>query len=102
MYDKIVTLCWSIKEVNRNLRDRDSLADYSIEYLKKACSDLSQVLTSDGADPSENIEVVDQTGQTKDFSINEVAEMLNDAKKIIEFNLIDNIDRWARLKAENA
>jgi len=50
----------------------------------------------------ENIEVVDKSGNTKNFTIGEVAEMLSDAKKIIEYNLIDNINKWAQLKAKNA
>ena len=102
MYDKINTACWSIREVNRNLKDRDPMVDYSIEYLKKACSDLSTILTSGGVNLEEEIDVVDRAGQINKFSVREVAEMLTDAKKVIEFNLIDHIDRWARSKSESA
>ncbi|MHC1631671.1 MAG: hypothetical protein ACXQT4_05225 [Methanotrichaceae archaeon] len=99
MYRNIITLCWSIKEVNKNLRDRESMTDYSINYLNKACSDLSAMLTSDeNIDPNEKIEVLNRIGQTKKFTISDVAEMLNDAKKIIEFSLIDRIDQWAKSK----
>jgi hypothetical protein len=100
MYRDIVTICWSIREVNRNLRDRESMANYSINYLNKACSDLSSMLTShQEIDQEEVIDVVDRSGQTKKFTVREIAEMLNDAKKIIELNLIDNIDLWARTKS---
>ena len=102
MYDKIITMCWSIKEVNRNLKDRESMAGYSIDYLNKACSKLSDMLTSGGLDLEEKIDVVDRAGASKSMTLSEVADMLNDAKKIIEFNLIDNVDRWARSKSENA
>jgi hypothetical protein len=103
MYDKVITICWSIKEVNRNLQDRESMTDYSIEYLKKACRDLSEILaTGKAADLKEEIEVVNRSGKAAKFKMAEVAEMLNDTKKILEFNLIDNVDRWARSKLEGA
>jgi len=103
MYEKVITMCWSIKEVIRNLQDRESMADYSIEYLKKACQDLSAILASGKAiDLKEEIEVVNRAGNTAKFTIGEVAEMLSDAKKIIEFNLIDHVDRWAQSKAKKA
>jgi len=100
MYENVITMCWSIKEVNKNLQDRESMADYSIEYLKKACRDLSEMLTS-GKDVSldEEVEVVNRSGSSTKFTIGEVAEMLKDTKKIIEFNLIDHVDQWARSKA---
>ncbi len=100
MYDKVITICWSIREVNKNLQDRESMADYSIEYLKKACRELSEMLTSgEGISLDEEIEVANRAGNATKFTLGEVAEMLNDAKKIIEFNLIDHVDRWARSKA---
>jgi hypothetical protein len=100
MYENVITMCWSIKEVNKNLQDRESMADYSIEYLKRACRDLSEMLTS-GKDVSldEEVEVVNRSGNSTKFTIGEVAEMLKDTKKIIEFNLIDHVDQWARSKA---
>ncbi|HPJ30554.1 MAG TPA: hypothetical protein PLZ42_04110 [Methanothrix sp.] len=100
MYENVITMCWSIREVNKNLQDREAMTDYSIEYLKKACMDLSGILASGKAsDLNEEIEVVNRSGNTARFTIGEVAEMLNDAKKIIEFNLIDHVDQWARSKA---
>lgn len=103
MYENVVTMCWSIKEVNKNLQDRESMTDYSVEYLKKACSDLSKMLASEkGEKLNEEIVVVNRAGDATKFTIGEVAEMLNDAKKIIEFNLIDNVDRWAKSKSQKA
>jgi len=102
MYNNILTMCWSIREVNKNLSDRDTMTNYSVGYLKKACSDLSTILTSSGADLEEEIEVVDRTGETKRFTLREVAEMLSDAKKIIEFNLIDHVDQWARNRSDTS
>jgi len=103
MYENVVTMCWSIKEVNKNLQDREPMTDYSVEYLKKACSDLSKMIASGkGADLKEEIVVVNRAGDATKFTIGEVAEMLNDAKKIIEFNLIDNVDRWAKSKSQKA
>jgi len=103
MYDKIITMCWSIKEVNRNLADReDIMVDYSISYLNKTCSKLSDMLTSGGLDLEEKIDVVNKAGVSKALTLGEVADMLNDAKKIIEFNLIDNVNRWAQSKSESA
>ncbi|MGC9514058.1 MAG: hypothetical protein ACP5EL_00190 [Methanocrinis sp.] len=100
MYENIITMCWSIREVNKNLQDRESMADYSIDYLKKACRELSEMLTTGkGVSLDEEIEVANRAGNATKFTIGEVAEMLNDAKKIIEFNLIDNVDRWARSQA---
>jgi len=37
MYRDILTMCWSIKEVNRNLSDRKPISEFSIKYLKNAC-----------------------------------------------------------------
>ena len=102
MYDKVITMCWSIKEVNKNLQDRESMADYSIEYLKKACSDLSEMLASEkSVDLDEEMEVLNRAGNATKFTVGEVAEMLRDTKKIIEFNLIDHVDQWAKSKAKN-
>jgi hypothetical protein len=99
MYRDILTMCWSIKEVNKNLTDRKPTSDYSIKYLKNACSDLAMMMRELAKSmPQEAIDVVDRMGQKKSFSLNDVAEMLYDARKIIELNLIDNIDRWARAR----
>ncbi len=96
MYGDILTICWSIKEVNRNLSDRQATSDYSIKYLKKGCSDLALMMRELGRTlPNEKMEVVDKNGQKKAFSLNEVSDMLYDTKKILELNLIDNISRWA-------
>lgn len=96
-YRDILTMCWSIKEVNKNLADRKPISDYSIKYLKKACSELA-VLTRDIGKSKSNVsvEVIDKMGQKKSFALNDVAEMLYDTRKIVELNLIDNISRWAR------
>jgi hypothetical protein len=97
MYRDILTTCWSIKEVNKNLADRKLTSDYSIKYLKNACSLLAgQMLELGKTMPKEAIEVVDNKGQKKSFALNDVAEMLYDTRKIVELNLIDNISRWAR------
>jgi len=99
MYREITTKCWSIREVNKNLRDRKSLMDYSIRYLKKATSDLATMLNDHNArSPGEIIQVTDAQGRIRSFTIDEVAMMLKDIKKIVELNLIDNIDRWAHEK----
>jgi hypothetical protein len=97
MYRDILTTCWSIKEVNKNLADRKLTSDYSIKYLKNACSLLAgQMLELGKTMPQEAIEVVDNKGQKKSFALNDVAEMLYDTRKIVELNLIDNISSWAR------
>lgn len=97
MYRDILTMCWSIKEVNRNLSDRKPTSDYSIRYLKNACSELALMVRDAGKSmPGASIEVIDKAGGKKSFALKEVAEMLYDARKIVELNLIDNIDRWAR------
>ncbi len=96
MYRDVITLCWSIKEVNKNLSDRKSTSDLSIKYLKNACSLLAGNLREIGkSHPKEVIEVIDLKGSKKSFALAEVAEMLYDARKIIELNLIDNIVAWA-------
>jgi hypothetical protein len=101
MYRDIVTMCWSIREVNRNLSDRKSTVDYSIKYLKNACANLAGILKEvDKSVPNEAIEVIDGKGRRKTFSLKEVADMLYDARKIMELNLIDTIDRWARVHVE--
>jgi hypothetical protein len=103
MYENVVTMCWSIKEVNKNLQDRESMTDYSVEYLKKACSDLSEMIASGKTiDLKEEIVVVNRGGNATKFTIGEVAEMLSDTKKIIEFNLIDNVGRWAKSKSQES
>jgi len=100
MYEDIITTCWSIREVNKNLQDRESMESYSISYLKKACMHLSEILAArEGQD--EVIEVVDRAGKATRFTVGEVAEMLKETKKIIEFNLIDHVDDWAKSKAKN-
>lgn len=97
MYRDILTICWSIKEVNKNLTDRKSTSDFSIKYLKNACSNLAGLMREMGKSmPKEVIEVVDRNNAKKSFPLNEVAEMLYDARKIVQLNLIDNISRWAR------
>jgi len=96
MYRDILTMCWSIKEVNKNLADRRSTADYSIKYLKSACSNLAGMMRQvDKSAPNEAIEVIGKNGQKMTFKLKEVADMLYDTKKIIELNLINNIDSWA-------
>lgn len=75
MYDDVITMCWSIREVNRNLQDRESMTDYSIEYLKKACRDLSEMIASGkAADLEEEVEVVNRSGKAAEFKMAEVAE----------------------------
>ena len=97
MYRDILTMCWSIKEVNRNLSDRKSVTDYSIKYLKNACSELAGMIRELGMSmPGEAIEVKGKNGPMRRITLNDVSEMLYDARKIVELNLIDNIDRWAR------
>lgn len=97
MYRDILTICWSIKEVNKNLADRKSTSDFSIKYLKNACSNLAGLMREASKSmPKELLEVVDKNGAKKRFSLHEAAEMLYDTRKIIELNLIDNISRWAR------
>ncbi|MCU0637377.1 MAG: hypothetical protein MUE87_01965 [Methanothrix sp.] len=96
MYRDILTICWSIKEVNKNLADRKSTSDFSIKYLKNACSNLAGLMREASKSmPQEMLEVVDKMGAKKSFSLQEAAEMLYDTRKIIEHNLIDNISRWA-------
>lgn len=97
MYRDILTICWSIKEVNRNLADRKSTSDFSIKYLKNACTNLAGLMREAGKSmPHEMLEVVDNKGTKKSFRLQEAAEMLYDTRKIIELNLIDNISRWAK------
>lgn len=101
MYSQIITICWSIRQVNRNLSDRKSLSDYSIKYLRDACLKLGDMLTQvDQVNPGEEIKVTDHDGKVRAFSLKEVAKMLSDAKKIREFQLIDHVDKWASAKAE--
>lgn len=101
MYRDILTMCWSIKEVNKNLSDRKSVTDYSIKYLKNACSELAGMIRELGMSmPSEAIEVTDKKGQMRRIYLKDISEMLYDARKIVELNLIDNIDSWARMHLE--
>ena len=101
MNGDILTICWSIKEVNKNLTDRKPTSDYSIKYLKKTCAELAgNIRLLAKSMPNEGIEVVDGKGQKKRLGLNEVSEMLYDARKIVEFNLIDNIDRWVRSRKD--
>jgi hypothetical protein len=100
MYQNILTICWSIKEVNKNLADRTQLTDYSIKYLKNACSELAGMIREIGVSQSQDaIDVVSKNGQKKSFALRDVSEMLYDPRKIVELNLIDNIDLWARTKS---
>ncbi|NPV61838.1 MAG: hypothetical protein HPY61_04275 [Methanotrichaceae archaeon] len=97
MFDDVHTMCWSIKEVNRNLSDRKSVSDYSVTYLKKACSDLAkEIRVISKSRPGEKIEVVDRAGVKRYLDLKDVSEMLYDARKIVELNLIDHIDSWAK------
>ena len=97
IYRDILTMCWSIKEVNKNLTDRKSTSDFSIKYLKNACSVLAEMMRKMSKTmPDEAINVIDKMGKKKIVSLQDVSEMLYDPRKIIEFNLIDNISRWAR------
>ncbi len=99
IYRDILTMCWSIKEVNRNLSDRKPTSEFSIKYLKNACSDLAGMMREAGKSmPEESLEVVDRSGAKKNFKLQEVAEMLYDTRRIVELNLIDNISRWAGAK----
>lgn len=99
MYRDILTVCWSIKEVNKNLSDRKSTTDYSIKYLKNACSELAGMIREiSKSTPGEAIDVADKNGRKSKIYLSDVSEMLYDARKIMELNLIDNIDRWARLQ----
>ncbi len=99
MYRDILITCWSIKEVNKNLADRKATSDFSIRYLKNACSVLAGQMREMGKSmPKEVIEVVDKKGTKKSLTVHEVAEMLYDTRKIIELNLIDNIRRWAKAR----
>jgi hypothetical protein len=101
MYRDIATMCWSIKEVNKNLSDRKTVSDYSIKYLKNGCSELAGMIRElDKSVPGEAIEVTDQKGLKKRIYLNDISEMLYDARKIMELNLIDNIDSWARMHLE--
>lgn len=101
MYRDILTMCWSIKEVNKNLSDRKSVIDYSIKYLKNACSELARMIRElDMSMPGEAIEVTDNKGQMRRIYLSDISEMLYDARKIVELNLIDNIDHWARMHLE--
>ncbi|MEI6102446.1 MAG: hypothetical protein WCP70_00705 [Methanothrix sp.] len=99
MFRDILTICWSIKEVNKNLTDRKSTSDFSIKYLKNACSILAEQMRKISKSmPQEVIEVADKKGEKKSFTMHEVAEMLYDPRKIVELNLIDNISLWAKAR----
>jgi hypothetical protein len=99
MYRDILTMCWSIKEVNKNLADRKSTSDFSIRYLKNACSDLAELMRKMSKTmPDDVLNVVDKMGGKKSITLHEVADMLYDPRKIMELNLIDNISRWAKAR----
>jgi len=99
MYRDILTMCWSIKEVNKNLTDRKSTSDFSIRYLKNACSVLAELMRKMSKTmPDEVLNVVDKMGGKKSITLHEVADMLYDPRKIVELNLIDNISRWAKAR----
>ncbi len=97
MIEDILTLCWSIKEVNRNLSDRKATSDFSISYLKKACAELAMEMRDQAkSKPNETVEVTDKKGHKEKIVLAKASEMLHDARLIMEFNLIDNISLWAR------
>ncbi len=99
MYRDILTICWSIREVNKNLTDRKSTSDFSIRYLKNSCSTLAELMRKMSKTmPDEVLNVVDKRGGTKSISLHDVSDMLYDPRKIVELNLIDNISRWARAR----
>ncbi|MCJ7443196.1 MAG: hypothetical protein MUO26_01470 [Methanotrichaceae archaeon] len=101
MYRDILTICWSIREVNKNLSDRKSTVDFSIKYLNKACLKLSESIRDLSKEmPNEAIDAVNEKGQKIKLSLNDISDMLQDPKKILEYHLIDLIDGWARTKAE--
>lgn len=101
MYRDILTMCWSIREVNKNLADRKSITDYSIKYLKNACSELAGMIREVSISvPGEVVDVTDKNGKMSKIYLSDISEMLYDARKIMELNLIDNIDRWARAQIE--
>ena len=103
MYRDIITMCWSIKQVNRNLSDRMATADFSIKYLNKACLKLSDLIRDLAKEmPDVALEVVNDKGQKIKFSLSDIADMLQDSKKILEFRLIDLIDSWARQQYEKS
>lgn len=97
MYREVVTKCWSIREVNKNLLDRETTKNYSIEFLKKSCDELADMLRS-MSNLNEEIEVVNLKGMRKKFTLQDVSLMLSDVRKIFEWNLIDCIDKWAKNK----
>jgi hypothetical protein len=100
MYQDILTMCWSIKEVNKNLSDRKQLTDYSIKYLKDSCTELAEMIKKIASSiPGEQIVVLSKNAKKNHYALKEVADMLYDPRKIVELDLIDNVDRWARSKA---
>jgi len=77
--------------------------DYSIEYPKRACLKLSDLIRDLAKEmPDVALEVVNDKGQKAKFSLSDIADMLQDPKKILEFRLIDIIDSWARQQYEKA
>ena len=77
-------------------------ADFSIKYLNKACLKLSDLIRDLAKEmPDVALEVVNDKGQKIKFSLSDIADMLQDSKKILEFRLIDLIDSWARQQYEN-
>ena len=96
-------MCWSIKQVNKNLSDRMAISDYSIEYLKKACLELSDLIRDLSKEmPDEALEAINDKGQKLKFSLPDIADMLQDSKKILEYRLIDLVDSWARQEHEKS
>ena len=78
-------------------------ADFSIEYLKKACLKLSNLIRDLGKEmPDVALEVINDKGQKINFSLSDIADMLQDSKKILEFRLIDLIDSWAGQQYEKS
>ena len=78
-------------------------ADFSIEYLKRACLKLSDLIRDLAKEmPDVALEVVNDKGQKIKFSLSDVAVMLQNPKKILEFRLIDIIDSWARQQYEKS
>jgi hypothetical protein len=100
MYGDIITICWSIREVNRNLSDRKTTADFSIKYLNKACLQLSELIGDLSIKmPNETIDATNDKGQRMRLYLGDIAEMLQDSRKILEYHLIDLIDSWAKTRS---
>jgi hypothetical protein len=48
--------------------------------------------------PNEAIDAENDKGQKMKLSLGDIAEMLQDSKKILEYHLIDIIDSWSQTK----